>query len=89
MKNLVIIQSLLHQIKQNRENIETQLECLDTFIEAIEKELEEDMTKEQIKQKNRNEWWEKYWNDIVIAAVIGLWIILPVVVCIILDKIYG
>ena len=89
MKNLVIIQSLLHQIKQNRENIETQLECLDTFIETIEKELEEDMTKEQIKQKNRNEWWEKYWNDIVIAAVIGLWIILPFVVCIILDKIYG
>lgn len=42
MKNLVIIQSLLHQIKQNRENIETQLECLDTFIETIEKELEED-----------------------------------------------
>ncbi len=89
MKNLVLIQSLLHQIKQNRENIEIQLECLDTFIETIEKELEEDMTKEQIKQKNRNEWWEKYWNDIVLAAVIGLWIILPVIVCIILDKIYG
>jgi hypothetical protein len=51
--------------------------------------LEEDMTKEQIKQKNRNEWWEKYWNDIVLAAVIGFWIILPFVVCIILDKIYG
>lgn len=89
MKNLVIIQSLLHQIKQNRENIETQLECLDTFIETIEKELEEDITKEQIKQKNRNEWWEKYWNDIVLAAVVGLWIVLPFVVCIILDKIYG
>jgi hypothetical protein len=51
--------------------------------------LEEDMTKEQIKQKNRNEWWEKYWNDIVLAAIIGFWIILPFAVCIILDKIYG
>jgi len=89
MKNLVIIKSLLHQIKQNRENIETQLECIDAYIKVIKKELEEDMTKEQIKQKNRNEWWEKYWNDIVLAAVIGFWIILPFVVCIILDKIYG
>lgn len=88
MKNLVIIKSLLHQIKQNRENIEIQLECIDTYIEAIEKELEEDMTKEQIKQKNRNEWWEKYWNDIVLSAVVGLWIIMPFVICIILDKIY-
>lgn len=87
MKNLVIIQSLLHQMKENRKNIETQLECLDMFIETIEKELEEDMSEKQIKQKNRNEWWEKYWNDIVLAAVIGLWIILPFVVCIILDKI--
>jgi hypothetical protein len=60
MKNLVIIKSLLHQIKQNRENIETQLECIDAYIKVIKKELEEDMTKEQIKQKNRNEWWEKY-----------------------------
>lgn len=89
MKNLVIIQSLLHQIKQNRENIETQLECLDMFIEAIEKDLEEDMTKEEIKQKNKNEWREKRWNDIVLSAVVGLWIIMPFVICIILDKIYG
>lgn len=88
MKNLVIIQSLLHQMKENRKNIETQLKCLDMFIEKIEKELEEDMTKEQIKQKNRNEWWNKYWNDIVLVAIVGLWIILTFVVCIILDKIY-
>lgn len=52
MKNLVSIQSLLHQMKENRKNIETQLECLDMWIETIEEELEEDMTEKQIKQKN-------------------------------------
>ena len=88
MKNLVIIQSLLHQMKENRKNIERQLECLDMRIETIEEELEEDMTEKQIKQKNKNEWREKRWNDIVLSAVVGLWIIMPFVICIILDKIY-
>lgn len=88
MKNLVIIQSLLHQMKENRKNIERQLECLDMRIETIEEELEEDMTEEEIKQKNKNEWREKRWNDIVLSAVVGLWIIMPFVICIILDKIY-
>lgn len=88
MKNLIAIKSLLHQIKENRKNIETQLECLDKFVEAIENYLEENMTEEQIRQNNKNEWREKYGNDIVLAAVVGLWIILPFIVCIILDKIY-